>query len=772
MMITTPEIETLVRQRSVVGERVPKKDGAVLVTGQAEFTVDLRLPRMLYGRVLHSPHPHARITSIDTSRAEKLPGVKAVICGDDISDVKFGPIIHDQLPLAKGKVRYVGEEIAAVAAETERIATEAVSLIKVEYEILEPVLDPTEALKPGSPEVHEDTPGNFRLKRLEFGDVDRGFCEAEKIYENEFTTQAVHHCTMEPHACVAWYRASGELTIWASTSAPFRLVPYLAKTLGIEPGKIRVIKPKVGGNFGAKSEMFPLHYCSAYLSLKTGRPVKIVNSREEEFATTRTRHPMHIRLKTGVMKDGRLVAREVNVITDGGAYASYGPGVANLVGMMASSLYPVENYRYVNRLVYTNKAVAGAFRGFGNPQITFALESEMDIIATDLAIDPVEFRRLNMVGPYETTPCDWRVTSCGLGECLDKVIRESGWDEKQRAEGAGEGRVARGKGLALMMHHTGWRVMPHDSSAAVIKVNTHGHATLLTGAAEVGAGTETVLAQIAAETLGILAEDVDVVGGDTGVTPMDLGSYGSRVTTIAGNAVRLAALDARDQILRTAALKLDVPAGELEVSDRTIRVGWDPSRQLAFAEAVQGCQSSSKGGVVIGRGWYDAPTENPDPASGKGNLALSYPFGAQVVEIEVDRETGKVSVLGVTSAFDVGRAINPLTLEGQVEGGFHMSMGFALTEQLRWENGRLMNRGFAEYKLPTATDLERCQMKTAFIESNDQEGPFGAKGAAEAVNVPAAPAIANAIYNAIGVRFRELPITPERIVRALREMGA
>ncbi len=747
----------------VIGRPMPKIDGNQLVTGKAKFTVDIQLPRMLYCQILRSPVAHARIKSIDTTEALKLPGVKAVITAEDTAKVPFGTVLKDQYPLAVDKVRYVGDEIAAVAATSERLARKALEFIKVEYEELPAVFDPEEAMKPGAPVIHGSCPDNTIVVKVEAGDIEKGFAMADHLFENRFSVPGVHHCTMEPQACVCDYDVNGKLTVWTSTSAPFLLPPYLASTLKMPVGKIRVIKPHVGGSFGSKSEMLPVHFCTALLSMKTDRPVKMVYDMEEQFMASRIRHPMIIYLKTGVKKDGTIIARQARVITDNGAYASYGPGVTYLAGALMASLYRVPNIRFTGHVVYTNKAIGGAFRGFGNPQITFATESEMDIIAEKLGLSPAEIRLKNAVRPGDNTPCGWKITSCGLEQCLKETVQRSDWEHKKGQ------RDYHGVGMAYMIHHIGWRVAPSDSSAATIKIQNDGQVVVLSGAADIGTGSDTVLAQIVAETMGIVLDKVTMVTGDTELTPMDFGSYASRVTTIAGNAVKAAAKDALEQIFAAVAPKLGVGKERLVAKNGFIFCNDDPEKCVSFGEAVYETQVL-RGKVIIGTGTYDPPTENINPETGGGNLSVTYPFAAQVAEIAVDRDTGQVDVIKFTAAYDAGTVINPLTLEGQIDGGLHMGLGYALSEQMVWDNrGNLLNSNFADYKLLTATDLHGMQLERILVETHDPDGPFGAKGTGESVTVPTAPALANAIYDATGVRVKDLPITPEKLYWALKE---
>jgi len=746
---------------SVIGKRVPRIDALAKATGEAKYTDDLTLPRMLIGKLLRSSLPHAKILHIDISRAKRLVGVKAVVTGQDTPGRKYGSIMKesymDRYPLAIDKVRFIGEEVAAVAAVDEDTALEALDLIHVDYEELPAVFDPDEAMKPEAPSVHEGKKNAIKSLFLEFGDVSEGFKSADYVREDCFTTQAVAHAPLEPHAALASVDSSGKITLWSSTQSPFILCRDLAQTLNIPKTKIRVIKPFVGGGFGGKMEMLPLDFCSVFLSMRTGQPVKIVHTREEEFLGTQQRHPVIVRLKTGVKRDGTLVAKDCYLVTDTGAYITHGPMILYLTCSFLIMIYRIPNIKYQGYCVYTNNPVRGAMRGHGNPQIRFADESQLDLIAKDLGIDPVEIRLKNAIRTGDTTPNRLKINSCGLTEAIERCAEASDWERKW-------GNPARYKGIGIACgdHLSGGKTTePYDSSSVFVKVEEDGRVIILSGGSDIGQGLDSILCQIVAEEFGIPMEDVSIVAADSDVTPQDLGSYGSRATFVVGNACRLAAADAKDQLLRTASEKLEVAVEDLEFKNRRISVKGTPQKGMSLSEAVIASQGS-----VLGRGTYDSNTEIPN-RKGEGNISPAYSFGAQVAEVEVDPDTGKIDVLRFIGAHDVGFALNPMHIEGQIEGSIVMGQGQALYEELLIKKGLTLNPSFLEYKVPTA--MESSKIFSIIVEPIDPEGPYGAKGMGESTMIPTIPAIANAIDHAIGVRVKDLPITPAKVLEMLKE---
>lgn len=756
---------------SVVNKRMPPIDGKAKATGEAKFTVDLQLPGMLHGKILRSPHPHARIVRIDAENARKLRGVKAVITGHDVPKVKFGVFAHlpqtlDLYGLAIDKARYIGDEVAAVAAADESIAEEALKLISVEYEQLPAVFDPEEAMKPGAPLVHEHVERNLsRVSRFHFGDVERAFKEAYYVREDRFVTQAVTHCALEVHASVAWWDQSGKITLWSSTQAPFRLAEGLSYVLGVPLNRIHVIKPFVGGGFGGKADgLWPMDACAVLLSRASGHPVKIVNTREEEFMATRRRHPFVITLKTGVQRDGTLLACDCKAIADGGAHNSWGPAIIGRAGVQLFMPYRLPHIRYEGYRVYTNKTPSGAMRGWGNLQMRFAADSQLDMIAEELGIDPADIRLRNAHHPGDVLPNKAYITSCAFAECIRKV---SGTDSEQKRRSPDK--PDQGKGMGCWAYVSGAKQLAHDSTAAIVKVFEDGTATLMTGASDIGQGSDTTLAQIVAEALGIRLEDITVISADTLVTPLDFGTFASRVTFISGNAVKAAAVDARNQIFEFAADRLESKVADLVSADRNIWVKGSPERSISVAEAVKGCLNSKQGLHILGRGSYNPNTVVVNQQTYEGHSSPAYAFGAQTAEVRVDRETGQIDVLRIEGAHDCGLAINPMAAEGQLEGAAVGGLAQALYEELVTDKGLVMNPSFLEYKITTAMDVP--EINTSLVEEPDPEGPFGAKGMSEGCQIAPAPAIANAIYDAVGVRVHELPITPEMILDLLNKKG-
>lgn len=747
---------------TTVGKRVPRIEGRLKATGQAQFTDDLVLPRMLFGKILRSPYPHAIVLNVDTSKALALPGVKAVVTGKDTSARKYGVYAHtaDQSPLATDKVRYIGDEVAAVAAVDEETAEEALGLIRVDYQELPAVFDVLEAMQPGAPRIHDVENNVGRKTTLNVGDVEDGFRQSDYVRGDSFTTGWQAHCQMEPHAVLAQSDISGNIMVWTPNMSAFTKRHVLAKMLGIPDSKIRVCKAYVGGAFGGKAEVFPLDYCACLLSLKTGRPVKIVYSREEVFINTRLRHPMRIEIKTGVKKDGTLMARDCKVISDTGAYSSTGIMAVYLCCDSLVKTYRVPNIRYEGVSVYTNKSVCGAMRGHGTIQMRFADESQLDMIAHDLGLDPVEIRLKNARQTGDILPNGSRVNSCGLSDCIREAAERSGWKEK-----FGKLPPNRGIGIACSTGRTFINVNPVSASAAFVKFNDDGKATLLTGAVENGQGTETMLAQIAAEELGVPVQDVVVVAGDTETTPIDVGSFLMAETFITGNAVRQAAADARRQLFDMVAGRLGASPGDLTADNGRIFVKDHPEKGLSYAQAIKGC--TVKGIPVIGKGYFNAKTEYLNVLTGEGKSSPTYSFCAQVSEVEVNPDTGAVKVVQSVMADDCGLAINPMDVEGQAEGALATSQGMAISEEIVWEKGQMMNPSFLEYGIPRAPEMP--EIKTAIVESHDPEGPFGAKDAGEPPTHVGPCAIANAIYNATGVRINDTPITPQKVLKALEQ---
>ncbi|MFQ5914904.1 MAG: xanthine dehydrogenase family protein molybdopterin-binding subunit [Nitrospinota bacterium] len=762
---------------SVVGKGVPRIDGPAKATGEMEFLSDLQLPGMLHARILRSPHSHARILKIDTSRAKRAGGVKAVITAADTPKIPFGFVtaLADKLPLCEDRVRFVGDEVAAVAADSEEAAEEALSLIEVEFEELPAVYDPGEAMAEGAPHLHEGKERNVAWEiHKKFGDPEKGFAESDHVLEDAFSTQRAAHCALESRACIARLERTGadsRLTLWASTQAPHTLKEEVARTLGLDVRRIRVIKPATGGAFGNRMVMEMGAPIAAILARETARPVKLANTRTDEFEVSRTRYPYHIELKTGFRSDGRLVARSIRILVDSGAYADKGGATLSFSGSMFAVLYNVPHIQYDGYIVYTNRQPGTAFRGFGNPQITFAAESQMDRIAGFLKMDPLELRRINANRAGETSASGVRLSECSLETCLDQVAEAAGW-AAHRARRAGSrqegGRFRRGMGLAVMIHSGGGsRYYGYNSAGSFINVSRDGQVILTTPANDTGQGALTVMAQVAAEELGVRMEDIRVVSDDTDIVPYDLGNFGSRTTWVCGQAARAAAAQARRQVLSAVAEAWEVSPEDLEAADSEIRVAGHPERSMTFREAAS-LIYDKRGAPVTAEGRFEDAV-----AAGHvdwSNQIPNYSTGCHLVEVEVDEETGKVEILRFFAAHDVGRAVNRRGAEGQVEGAVGQGIGYALFEELAQDRGVAVNPSFIDYKIPCALDVPVPD--TFLVEDADSQGPlYGAKGVGEPGLVPTAAAVANAIADATGVRLYELPMNPERVYKALKEWG-
>jgi carbon-monoxide dehydrogenase large subunit len=757
-----------------VGQPVLRIDAPEKVTGRAVYTVDMALPGMLHGAVKRSSVPHGRILRIDASKAQDMPGVRAVVCGRDFLYC-FGPMIQDQTFLALDKVRYVGEPVVAVAAETEAIARAAADRIVVEYEELPAVFDAREAAREGAPLVHADlekydrnprvkiVPGTNICTELKFtvGDIQAGFAEADEIFEDEFLVHPVSHTPMEPHAAIAQYfPATGSFTFWSSTDAPHRRAGEFARALGLPLNKVRFISPYSGGGFGGKGALLVEAIVAALARFTDGLPVKLVFQREEVLTASQTRVGAWIRLKTGVKRDGRLVVRQAEMIWDSGAYASKSPEVASRGALTVFGPYRIPNVDFVSRLVYTNKEMASAYRGFGTTQVTWASEVQMDIIARRLNIDALALRQLNGYREGDAYTNGQVMQSVGLQETLARSAREIGWGQEKPAA---DGIRCRGRGIATMLKGTN----TPTESYCIIRVDQDGGVSVLTSTVEVGAGQKTIIAQIAAETLGFPLESVVVPQPDTAFTPYDFGVTSSRSTFHMGNAVRLAAEDARKKILAMAAATLKVSAAGLRLRKGVI-YGED-GRELIGLQEVMTKNHAPQGGTVIGEGRY-TPAGSPALASRPGMERMSsafWMFVTHAAEVEVDTETGVVRVVKVAAAHDLGRAINPLTCRQQIEGSVIMGLSNALLEEFKLDRGRILNDSLADYKIASIKDIP--EIVSILVESSHPEAPYGAKGVGEPAAAATAPAIANAIYDAIGVRIRDLPITPEKILAGLRE---
>ncbi|HEV8143975.1 MAG TPA: xanthine dehydrogenase family protein molybdopterin-binding subunit [Methylomirabilota bacterium] len=748
-------------QLSVIGKGTPKKDGADKVTGRTRFLHDVELPRMAHGAILRARFPHARLVKIDTARARALPGVLAVITADDVEQVPFG-FVKDQLALKRGKVRCIRDEIAAVAAESRDVAEAALQLIDVSYEELPAVYDPLAAVEPGAPLVHEEMATNFTALRYQFahGDVEGAFASASAVVEGEYRLNFVTPACLGTMVAIADWDAQGDLTMWSTTQVPFLYQRDLAQALGITGDRVRVMQPPVGGNFGRGLDLYPIDVIAALLARRVRRPVKLEFDRFEEFLACPTREPCRIRLRTAADASGHLLARDAHVVIDNGAYVSWGSTTPYVMLSTVAGLYRCPNVRFDTTIAYTNNPYSGSMRGYGNLESTFAVESQMDELASRLGLDPLELRRRNVTKPGDANPQGFVVTSCAMAECFDAAAEDIARDVPPPRAG-----WKRGVGYAGMFHVGGGaRIYRSDGCGAIVKLDDFGKVTVITGATEIGQGSETVLAMIVAETLGVPLERVEVVNSDTAVKPWDVGAHASRTTFIAGNAARLAAEKLRADLLAMAAAELEAPPDRLDVRDGSVFVRDEPGRRVPYDRVARAGHLREQGRPLVAEAFYDPPTTMLDKDL-RGNVSATYGFAAQAALVDVDEATGKIEVVKLASAHDVGRALNPLAAEGQIHGGIHMGLGYALSERLVVADGQVLTQSFMDYAILKAEDMPRLAVR--LIESVEPEGPFGAKGLGESGVIPVSAAVANAVKNAIGIRFTELPITPARVRAAL-----
>jgi 4-hydroxybenzoyl-CoA reductase alpha subunit len=750
---------------SIIGKPLPKVDALAKVTGQTVYADDMALPRMLYGKLLGCHYPHARIKFVNTARAEELSGVVAVLTGADLP-VKYGilPVSQDETALAVDKGRFVGDPIAAVAAVDEETAERALDLIEVEYEELPSYMSIEESLtKEGEP-IHDygDRGNIHKLVGLEFGDPEAGFAQADYVREDTFFYQGNTHLPMEQHAVVAQYTPDGKLTLWSSTQTPHYVHRAVSKVLGLPMSRVRIIATPVGGGFGGKTDPFPHEIVAGKLAMVTGRSVKIVLTREEVFYTHRGRHPVLMWAKTGVRKDGAITAMHFKTFLDGGAYGSYGVASTYYTGALQTVTYKIPAYKFEGMRLFTNKPPCGPKRGHGTPQPRFAMEIQLDKIAEALGLSPVDIRRKFQVDENSYTVNHLRITTCALGECLDKVVAASGFNEKHRKLPHGKG-----VGIACSSYLTGaglpiyWNKMPHTS--VQIKIDRGGGVTVLCGETDIGQGSDSVLAYTVAEVLGVNVSDIQLVTSDTDLTPIDLGSYSSRVTLMMGNAAIEAAQKLRKLILEAAAEKLELPVDALAVRANRVYNLDNEQQSVSFAEAVQ--IAESKHGALGAMGSYTPPKlSGPFRGSGVGP-SPAYSYSACVAQVDVDPDTGEVKVEKIWIAHDCGRAINPLLVLGQTEGSVYMGLGEALMEEQEFRRNQHKIPSMLEYKSPTT--LETPEIETFIVERPDPGGPFGAKEAGQGPLLPVPPAVANAVYDAVGVRIDELPITADKVLKAL-----
>jgi xanthine dehydrogenase molybdenum-binding subunit len=785
-----------------IGKATPRPDGPDKAAGKAHYIHDLQRPGMLYGKIKFSDHTHARIKNIDTSKAENLPGVKAIITANNTPEIRFG-FLRDNLALKKGKVRQYRDEVAAVAAIDPDIATEALDLIQVEYEPLPGVYSPHEAMKEGAPLIHETDPrGRPRSHNIlplkyhhESGDLEVGKRAAKHIVEGEFSTPLVQQCCMGTAGCIAEFDMNNNLTIWAKTQIPFlaqRDFNRALSDIGLKDKNTRIIVPALGGAFGTGLDTHAYEFIAILLAFQTGHPVKIVYDRREEFANLSPRQSSQTRIIQGCDRKGNLTFRQVDVLQDNGAYASWGATYPSVMMMPATSLYRVPNIFFDAKLVYTNNTYCQAMRGYGNPELTWALESNMDELAEKAGIDPFEFRMLNRNEPGDTTPMGLKISTCGLKECLETVAQKLDWKS-----GTKKGKN-RGIGMASLIHvGGGGRIYRSDASGMILKLDDFGNVNVFHGGVEMGQGLHAVLIQAVAEALGVRPDKVFINPTDTGTCPWDVGTHASRGAFMAGNAAILAAEKLRSKIFRLAEELFPAEVGknlkkfmaknpdykppdfdiakaakqdqfDLKEGDIIIKnAPPEPWFRLDLGRLLRAAHFRQQGQMLTVEAFYDPPNELPDNEKGFGNLSATYAFGSQGAEVEVDTETGEVKIIRMVAAHDVGKVLNPPGLKGQIYGALAQGVGYALYEELKSDEGMIQNPDFRDYKIPRTHEMD-FPIDLEFIETNDNFGPFGAKGVAEPGLVPTAPAIANAIYNAVGVRIRNLPITPEKVLAALK----
>lgn len=751
----------------IIGTSHRKVDTYAKATGRAKYTADLYRPGMLHAKILRSPHAHAKITSIDTSPAEVLDGVHGVITGQDLPET-YGIVVwtRDESPLCVDKVSYVGDGVAAVAAETRELAELACRRIKVDYEPLEPLLSFETAMAEGATQIRPGKKyGNCTKRtRLSFGDVEGGFAQADVRVDGEFFFENTNHVAIEPHAALAEYdKRSGVLTLWSCTQVPHYLHRELARVLGLRQSRVRIIQPAIGAGFGGKSEPFDLEFVVAELAMRTGRPVKLVYSREEVFLAHRGRHPSLMKFSVGAMKDGRITAVRSQNELDGGAYSSFGLVTTYYTGQLLTAPVKMDAYEFQTTRAFTNKPACGAKRGHGSVQPRFAFECLLDEVAEKIGMDPIELRRSQDIGPNTKTINGQRITSNGAVQCLDAAERASGWKEKF-------GKLPRGKGIgvALSMYicGTNYPIYPNEmpQSAVSIKADRSGRVTISCGASDIGQGSDTTLSLIVGEILGLDLRDIAVQSQDTDLCPVDLGSYSSRVTFMCGNAAIEAATAIAELLTTHVAQKWECAPEDVLFADSEVIDRRDTSQRMSFADAVWLAEAAE--GPLIRAGGYKTPKLGGDYRGGTIGASPAYSFTVHVAEVSVDEDTGFVTVDKVWAAHDCGKALNPVIVEGQVQGSVYMGLGEAMLEQQTYDDdGRLIAPNLVDYKIPTSLDTP--EIETLIIESNDAEGPFGAKEAGEGPLHPIIPAIANAIHDAVGIRLRRIPFHPAQVLEAL-----
>jgi len=770
---------------SYVGKSWKRKDGPDKVTGKAVYTQDVKLPNTLVGRILRSPHPHARIVRIDTSKAKALPGVKAVITVEDTKGIKHGFVETPRYPpdqevLARGKVAHVGEEIAAVAAVDAITAQRALELIEVEYEILPAVFDPIEAMKPGAPQIHPSHPkvsdpyANIGGKtESAWGDVEKGFAESDYVREDRFECQLRTHGYLEPHVTLAHWEGD-KLNVWTSCMGVFIKRAKLAKTLDLPYSSVRIHKTYVGGTFGGKIDLYSHEYCASRLSMITGRPVSIVASREEIFSAYRHAQPLILEIKTGVKKDGTLVAQHVRAINNAGAYRGSGVVVVFLAWGFTMAPYRLPNLKYEGLSVYTNHTVRAPQRGHGCPKVRFAIESQLDMIAEALGIDPITIRLRNARGPGEDLPNGDNTHRGGLIDCIRLASEKSGFLAKYARDRKSPptGPIRRGIGIGISAYMGGTLIYP-NGSAVIVKMNDDGSAVVLTGAIDIGQGSETIISQIVAEELSIGMDDIKIISSDTDTTPQDIGAWISGMTYVTGNAARQAAGKVREKLLGVASEKMGFPVDQLALKDKLVYHRLNPEERMSYREVIAHSIATHRGDTIIGEGFWrimrDEPS-HPSLATTKGRWTENYAFSAQVAEVEVDIETGEARLVKALTVHDCGFPINPKLVKGQVDGQVSMALGHAFMEEVLTKDGYTLNPNWLDYRMPTIHEMAISEDADVITEQYRVGQPYRTKEVGEGLISGILAAMGNAIYDATGVRLYSTPFTAEKILNGLKHV--
>jgi CO/xanthine dehydrogenase Mo-binding subunit len=766
-----------------IGKSWLRKDGPDKVTGRAVYSQDVKLPGTLTGRILRSPHPHARIVRIDTSKAKALPGVKGVITVDDTKGIKHGFVETPRYPadqevLARGKVVHVGEEIAAVAAIDQITAQKAIDLIEVEYEILPAVFDPREAMKPEAPEIHPTHPkvkdpySNVGGKTATgWGDVEKGFAESDYVRTDKFESHLRTHGYLEPQVTLAQWE-NGKLNVWTSSMGTFVKRAKLARTLDLPYSSVRIHKTYVGGTFGGKIDLYSHEYCAARLAMLTGRPVRMVATREEIFSAFRHGQPLMMEIKTGVKKDGTIVAQQISVLNNSGGYRGSGVVVIFLAWGFTMTPYRIPNLKYEGFSVYTNHTVRAPQRGHGNPQIRFAIEAQMDKIAQDIGVDPVTIRLRNAREPWEELPNGDNVHEAGLIDCIKLAAEKSNFLEKHGKGRSTPGTIRRGIGMGVSAYFGGSLIYP-NGSGVIVKMADDGSATVLTGAIDVGQGAETVISQIVAEELGLDMHEIKIIASDTDATPQDIGAWISGMTYVTGNAARQAAGNAREKMLQVASQRLNVGTDDLVWKDKLVYNRHDPSQRMTYREIIAHSIATKRGDTIIGEGFWrtmrDEPA-HPSLATTKGRWTENYAFSCQVAEVEVDIETGEAKLIKALTVHDCGFPINPALVKGQVDGQVSMALGHAFLEEVMTKNGYTLNPTWLDYRMPTIHEMAESEDADVITEKYVVGKAYRTKEVGEGLVSGILAAMANAIYDATGVMMHGTPFTPEKILQGVRKL--